>query len=450
MAETRRFTLADGLLLAAIVALAAGTRAGYLMSCADNARNAGPLLVQTPPAELEALVRNLKDGQRFSSRAPFAAEEEPTAHVAPGYPWLVSAIGGVVDAAARDSTLRWLQCVLGALTAALYFLFARRAFPNRTVAVLTGLLCALHPFWILDTAAIADGVAATFLVGLALFLGARASQTSGPFASILYGLALAAMAMVRAALLPFAFVALGWFLLRSRSLTRGWLCALLAFLGFVNGLAPWTFRNWQLFGEPVPIVDSAYLHLWIGNNPHATGGPATEEAMRAAPAEELTTIARQPDRYARLGGLVRQEMQDHPAETVRRRLRAGLNFLFGEHWFTEGRLADRAGSEESMPDWLASSYPVVLESTLLGLIVLALLGWRWTYGWRWAAMPSSLAMIWIPLPYILSHAGALSGPRLPLDGVLLCYAAFALACVLPGRARLWAGESASRSEADHR
>ena len=46
-------------------------------------------------------------------------------------------------------------------------------------------------------------------------------------------------------------------------------------------------------------------------------------------------------------------------------------------------------------------------------------------------MPSSLAVMWIPLPYLLSHAEALSGPRLPLDGVLLCYAAFALCGMLP-------------------
>ena len=66
------------------------------------------------------------------------------------------------------------------------------------------------------------------------------------------------------------------------------------------------------------------------------------------------------------------------------------------------------------------------------MFALAFLGWRWSYGWRKESMPASLAVIWIPLPYILSHAEALSGPRLPLDGVLLCYAAFAAACFIPG------------------
>ena len=48
---------------------------------------------------------------------------------------------------------------------------------------------------------------------------------------------------------------------------------MLAFLGFLNGLAAWSFRNWQTFHDVLPIVDSTYLHLWMGNNPRATGGP---------------------------------------------------------------------------------------------------------------------------------------------------------------------------------
>ena len=48
------------------------------------------------------------------------------------------------------------------------------------------------------------------------------------------------------------------------------------------------------------------------------------------------------------------------------------------------------------------------------------------------AMPASLVVFWLPLPYVLSHAEYLVGPRLPMDGVLLCYAAFALVALLPG------------------
>lgn len=429
MTETRPFTWMEVLLLGVILLLAAGTRAGYLIACTDSGRNAGPLFVENLPPDLDLLVGNLKNKQRFAVPSPPDGEDKDIASVSPGYPVLTAAVGSLVDDAARPSTMRWLQCGLGTLTVGLYFLFARRAFRSSLVAVLTGLLCALHPFWIVDTAALADGTTATFLLALVLFLGGRASQTSGALSSLLYGLALAALALVRAALLPFAFLALAWFLLRSRTLTRGWLAALLAFLGFVNGLAPWTVRNWQLFGQPVPVVDSAYYHLWIGNTPRESRGA------------EATESSDPPTRDGHYANEILRELRDHPAETVHRRLQAGLHFVFGEYWFTAGELA--GFNVPQWPEWLEGSYSVVLESTLLALVLLGLLGWRWTYGWRSSAMPSSLAMIWIPLPYILSHAERFSGPRLPLDGVLLCYAAFVLACLFPGRGLLWAGETGS-------
>src|SRR5262249_32896665 len=210
--------------------------------------------------------------------------------------------------------MRWVQAGLGALTAGLYFLFARRAFRSLAVGTVAGLFAALHPFWVLDTASLNDGTLTAFLLALALFLGATALQTGGAFASLLYGLTLAGLALVRAALLPFAFVALIWFLLRSRTEARGWLCALLAFLGFANGLAPWTVRNYQVFGEPVPIVDSVYLHLWYGNNPRATGGAPTEAMLQSLPEDKLKELykvpgSEQPRRYNKLAGPVADEVR---------------------------------------------------------------------------------------------------------------------------------------------
>src|SRR5262249_440139 len=112
--------------------------------------------------------------------------------------------------------------------------------------------------------------------------GTRASQESAPFTSLLFGLVLAGLSMVRAAMLPFAIVAMLWFLLRSRHLQKGWFSALLAFLGFANGLAPWAVRNFQEFGMPIPITDSALWHIWMGNNPKATGGILDEKTARQA------------------------------------------------------------------------------------------------------------------------------------------------------------------------
>jgi hypothetical protein len=505
MNEPRRFGLAELAVFLLIVFSAAGARAWYLRACCENGSTAGPLEVQgqrprlalalppettmrgqQSPTELDALIHNLKAHRWFGGLAPFAAAEEQTAHTAPGYPWLVAWLEQApLNLGPPDRTLRWLQAALGALTAGLYFLFGLWAFRSRFVAVVLGVACAVHPFWVVNTAEIDDGVLATFLLAASLWLGASAGQEGGPFRSLLLGLALAALALVRAALLPFAFVAVVWYLWRCRTLRGGWLFAVVAFLGFLIGLTPWTLRNLQVFGEPVPVVSSLHLHLWMGNNPDATGGPQSEAALldslardrrhrklsrgeeplplEAFQADLAQSLAqkKQPQRYGELGRDVWHVVRDDPAATLRRRLWAGLYFIFGEQWFqdrsTLWRVApvpesldeepEAAEAKPRMPAWLDRSYPALFLGVMLAMLLLGALGWRWSYAWRHAAAPAALALVWVPLPYLLSHAEALLGPRLPLDGVLLAYAAFALGCLLPGvRRRLLDGEGPSEEK----
>jgi hypothetical protein len=412
MADTRPFGWADVLWLLLVLSVAGGLRGGYLWRYADMGRQIGPYRVQEVPDAREGV-------------------DKVTTHISPGLPtlleWLARAVGRD-DKVLLRSWVLWLQCGLGTATAGLYFLFARRAFASRIVAVLAGLAVAAHPFWILATAEVQDGVLTSFVLAVVLLLGARAGQTAGPFASLLFGVALAGLSLVRAACLPFAFVALTWFLLRCRSLPRGWLCAILAFLGFGNGLAPWTILTIQTLGEPVPVVDSSYLHLWIGNNPHATGGPMSQAALQTAPPGSLDASAEAAAQrpYDRLAHAVLDQLRTNPVGSLRRRLYAAAYFLVGEQFFTQHRLAEPTGSGEPLP-----GVEEALTGTLVGVFALAFLGWRWSYAWRRTSQPAALAVMWLPLPYLLGHAEALHGPRLPLDGLLLCYAAFALTCLMP-------------------
>jgi 4-amino-4-deoxy-L-arabinose transferase-like glycosyltransferase len=450
MADMRRFGLVDLLLLVLVLVVAGGLRAGYLIRCADHSRSDGPLRVQdrSPiltdidapedmrgaprPTEMDVLIYNVQHNHWFGSPAPFAPREEQTAHVSPGYSWLVGTLARFVPNDRLDSIVRWTQMALGTLTAGFYFLFARRGFRSLAVSTVAGLFAALDPFSIISTATLADGTLASFALAGCLFLAGHAGEKGGALTSLLFGLSLAGLALVRAALLPFSFVTFVWFLLRSRSLPGGWLPALLAFLGFITGLAPWMVRNYQVFKEPVPVASSAYLHLWIGNNSEATGGPATPKMLESAPGPELRKITSQPKRYASLGKLVGEEVRAHPAATLQRRIHAALAFFLGDRWLADGTLAEpTSDSEEMTPEWLEQIYPQTLQAVMLVMLCLAFLGWRWSYSWRWSSIPAALAMIWVPLPYILSHAEGLSGPRLPLDGVLLCFAAFALVALIP-------------------
>jgi hypothetical protein len=460
MTDKPRLGVIGFLFFLAIVLVAGAVRGRYIATCLDASSVSIPLEVQDPPAEipsdiklepilraqpneLDLLVYNLKEHHWFGAAAPLSKGEEKTAHVAPGYPWLLAQLAGwIEDSGTLLQTIRWTQCALGALTAGLYFLFTFAAFRSWWPALLAGLLCAVHPFWVFNAAEVNDGVVVTFLLALTLVLGMRGSQDGGAFVSLLFGLTSAGLAMVRAALLPFTVVSCLWYVSRCRSLPRGWLCAVLAVLGYANGLAPWIVRNAQAFHEPIPVSDSMYLHLWIGNNVNATGGPQDEtkmhDSLSTARLEELRAEENQARRYGMLAQDLLKNFQPKNAnddsalvrgisDVIGRRLWAGLYFFFGEAWFDNPSRLFHSEFYSAQP----AIYPLILNTSLLGMILLGAFGWRWTYGWRQTTRLAALALVWIPLPYLLSHAEQFSGPRLPLDGILLSFSAFAICYIIP-------------------
>ncbi len=436
-----RLNFTDYVCLLVIFVLALGARAGYLHWAVDDGGGKPAWRVQGDATvfkgkmpreddrsiELKTLVENWREHAEFKCRAPLSKDEELTAHIAPGYSWIFSQASQLTMD--EDRIMRWVQAGLGTLTALLYFLFARRAFGSRRVAVLAGLGAALYPFWILNTAELNDGVLSTFALALVLTLGTRGSQAGGVLTSLVFGLSLAGLVVVRAAFLPFSLVALMWFLLSCRKQRLGWLCALLACLGYATGLNPWIIRNYQTFGEPVPVATSTFLHLWMGNCSQSKGAELTEEqlaiSLKPARYKELLDEPNQARRYHMLGHDVYDAITSEPKRTCDLRVQAMVSFLMGKSYFLDSHhpLAEKVHPPEWLNDYQAQT---LLIGTLLALFVLSFVGWRLSMTWRQQSRLAALAVFWVPLPYVLSHAEMLSGPRLPLDGVLLCLAAYAL------------------------
>src|SRR5262249_8805484 len=141
-------------------------------------------------------------------------------------------------------------------------------------------------------------------------------------------------------------------------------------------------RNFRTFEEVVPVADSAFLHLWIGNQPE--GVPLPEERL-----EQLRAEQNQARRYNMLARDYAESVQNDPAGTLARRLWSGLDFLFGKAWFDprtrEMLTATSAVAGETpaaLPEWLAHSQRAILPGALLAMLILGFLGWRWTYPWR--------------------------------------------------------------------
>lgn len=160
------------------------------------------------------------------------------------------------------------QSLLGAATAALTVLIGK-VFAPRGAARAAGLLVALLPSQVAYAARLFPQVPFLFAILLATYLivafrkwwGAAAAGAVIGWGTLIYPLAAVFPIIV---LTVDVFNRLPW----KRIVLRVLLAAALT----AAVVAPWSYRNGRVFHAFVPISTNSGVNLWIGNNPHATGG----------------------------------------------------------------------------------------------------------------------------------------------------------------------------------
>jgi 4-amino-4-deoxy-L-arabinose transferase-like glycosyltransferase len=171
----------------------------------------------------------------------------------------------------------WLRVpflVLGAGTAILVWLLARRLFDAR-VALVAGLLYALHRSAVYFEGELLEMGLVAFLHTAALLLALHATTTPSRRWSFLSGVVLGLGCVARPTLLLFSLVALVW---------MGRRRAILALAGMILALAPVTLHN-AWYGRDLVLVSSNLgLNFYIGNNAWANGRIASTPELPAAPA----------------------------------------------------------------------------------------------------------------------------------------------------------------------
>lgn len=159
-----------------------------------------------------------------------------------------------------------VQVLAWALTCLLTFALASQAF-GRPVGLLAGVAMAFWPdATYLTVGYLGSGPFGALLVALITYLTLRSIESRGLLRDLAFGALLGTATLTLAAmqvLVPLVAAATVW--LRGWKDRKSWVhaAAMIGMAAIV--VAPWTIRNWQVFGQPVPVRNGAGLIAHQGN-----------------------------------------------------------------------------------------------------------------------------------------------------------------------------------------
>ncbi len=233
--------------------------------------------------EMGRIARALDTGYGYAD--PFRGHTGPTAWVPPLYPWILAGdfrLFGVYSALAAWVILAF-DCVLNALMVRTTWEIAARCF-NRNVAVWSAWLWVLYPAamqyavkWVWEMTLSAFLFSWVLVLALRMRgIGEREGPVRAPRAGewAAFGLLWGLIALTNPSLCLFMPVCVLWILhgVPGRELwPRQAVGVLLAAAILIACLAPWTYRNWRVFHQFVPVRANLGVELYLGNGPGATG-----------------------------------------------------------------------------------------------------------------------------------------------------------------------------------
>jgi 4-amino-4-deoxy-L-arabinose transferase-like glycosyltransferase len=219
--------------------------------------------------EMGWIARSVAEGRGYSS--PFLPLSGPTAMMPPLYPWLLAGVFhlfGVYSSASAFVVLG-LNSLFSALTCVTVYLLARHSFGWRLGRV-AGWIWAVHPFAIYFSAGrVWDYALTGLLLSVCLCMGQRLPWSRGlaPWLGfgLLYGLtALANPAVL--SVLPCLLLLLLYNAHRSGRSAGRLLCSgLVALLGTVMMVLPWSIRTERTMHILSPVRDNFWQEFWAGN-----------------------------------------------------------------------------------------------------------------------------------------------------------------------------------------
>lgn len=309
-------------------------------------------------------------------------------------------------------------------------------FWGQQVALISALILAVWPTLVMYPTILASELPFLFLTLLAMNVWFHGKQK--PIAKALFcGLVLGLASLIRpqALLLPVVF-AIGFILTQNPSpstLKSQIKCVALAGLAIALVVAPWIWRNHQVYGEPV-LTTNGGITLWMGNTPGTDGRymPMPESVSHLAGTEQARVLAEEAKNYI---------MQDPAAFLVRAARKLVIlysNESVGVHW-------NALGIHEAFgPHWESKLKRVTQISWAL-IFLLAVVGiwssFRYIGAIRTLSSPLALSILY----FTAIHMVVVSQDRyhLAFAGQLAIFAALGAAQLLTWQNKRSAHQSSS-------
>jgi hypothetical protein len=224
------------------------------------------------------IASNLLAGRGYSIR--YLHVDGPTSMQAPVYPLAVTAafaLGGV-DTPASRLLVQLAQAVLGGVLVGATIGLARSLVPGKErVAILAGLVVALHPTLVYAATHVQVALLAATLLTGALALAYRAGATGRRRDATAAGGVLAILVLTDP-ILGLAAPGMAWAVRAGGTARWRSLVGLMAAVS-VAVVAPWVVRNGQVHGEFVPVKSTFGYAFWQGNCKESEG---TDKVIRAS------------------------------------------------------------------------------------------------------------------------------------------------------------------------
>jgi 4-amino-4-deoxy-L-arabinose transferase-like glycosyltransferase len=217
-------------------------------------------------------ARSLAEGHGYSFNG------HPTAFFPIGWPAFIAALYLITRTYSFTMVL-WAGVGLWAVSTALIYVFGLKL-GGRTTAIVAAFIVAAYPDFVFPSLrAFSENLFVPVFIGACILLVPRKGQRLGVLRAAIAGLLLGLAILVRstAVLLP---IALGlWLLLAYRDRLSLKVAVTFVAVAYLV-LVPWLVRN-EVVMKTLAISTNGGYTLWLGDNPHATGGNAvTKEHPR--------------------------------------------------------------------------------------------------------------------------------------------------------------------------